>query len=663
MTNLLRRNYDFAIFSLVVSAFVLVACQRLGTVPVYETDESFTLQVPYEMLQHGKLALPMYRYLGGNIENVWHSYTPVYFVLLSGYLKVFGFGVLQGRAFNLITAVLTLVMVYLIGRKLFDWRVGLIATLMLVSDLTFLERSRLLRNDYAAAMFALLAFYLYQRAEERRSSRLLLASGLAAGAGVMCHTTVLYMLGVICILILLKKGWRAFSSRELYIFTSGALAMMAYEIIYDLIDLKNFLLQNREDDLHFGVLETGGWWQNLLRERLRYLEWYSGGAMFPALPRTLSHLFQLLTAIAMIYLIARSARGVRRQMNDDPRRAILVAAVLTVLFIALLGGNKQIYYIAHLAPWFALCVGVLLRDGLAMLGRIRSASAAWSKPVCIAASGVVLFALGVYGYQLAKQNMRYVREVRNPNLVSFQEISGVLAATVPEGLCPVAIQAPVIWLAFPEKDRCFADIESRMAEAVDIDGKDYALVSQRRKLHNLAQDLDQKYHLIGEMFDTPYGTLAVYYTGSDPRYLSLPSRRYHFFRRLSGHVTDEQIAVAREIWSGSSSLPIIVNPSERGMTSSTLIDVSSVELVPHMIYQIAVDGSSAGEWELVIVDERTGEWFERVEITGKEHAGRVEELFRNPNAGHVRLAVRPLKNNSADSIQISRISIREVGQL
>jgi hypothetical protein len=298
-----------------------------------------------------------------------------------------------------------------------------------------------------------------------------------------------------------------------------------------------------------------------------------------------------------------------------------------------------------------------------MLGRIRSASVAWAKPVFIAASGVVLVALVVYGYQLAKQNVRYVREVRNPNLASFQEISGVLAATVPEGLCPVAIQAPVIWLAFPEKDRCFADIEARMPEAADIDGKDYALVSQPRKLHNLGQDLDQKYHLIGELFDTPYGSLAVYYTGSDPRYLSLPLRRYYFFRKLGGHVSDEQIAVAREIWSASGSLPIILNPPEREVTSSALIDVSSVELVPHMIYQIAVEGASLGEWELVIVDERTGEWFERVEITGKEHARKVEELFRNPSAGRIRLAVRPLKNNSADSIQISRISIREVSQL
>src|SRR5438132_1956785 len=109
-------NRDFGILTLIVAAFVTLASQRLGTVPVPEGDEAFTLQVPYEMLYRGKLALPMLRYLGGNIENVWHSFIPLYFVLLTGFHKLFGFGLVQGRLFNLITASFTLLMVYLIGR-------------------------------------------------------------------------------------------------------------------------------------------------------------------------------------------------------------------------------------------------------------------------------------------------------------------------------------------------------------------------------------------------------------------------------------------------------------------------------------------------------------------------------------------------------------------
>src|SRR4030095_6525249 len=162
----MRFKLDLVIVGLVIAAFVFVAAQRLGAAPVPEGDEAFTLQVPYEMLNRGKLALPMFRYLGGNIENVWHSYIPVYFLILSGFHELFGFGLEQGRAFNLMTAALTLLMVYLIGRRLFDWRAGLIAVVLLVGDPIFFERSRLLRDDFAAAFFALLAFYLYELAEE-----------------------------------------------------------------------------------------------------------------------------------------------------------------------------------------------------------------------------------------------------------------------------------------------------------------------------------------------------------------------------------------------------------------------------------------------------------------------------------------------------------------
>src|SRR5262249_20020933 len=143
----LKYHFDFLIVVLVIASFVAVASQRLGTVPVPEGDEAVTLQGPYEMLNHGKLAFPMLPCLGGNIENSWHSYIPVFFVIMTAYHKVFGFGLAEGRAFNLMTAALTLLMLYLIGRKLFDWRAGLIAVVLLIGDQTFFERSRLVRDD------------------------------------------------------------------------------------------------------------------------------------------------------------------------------------------------------------------------------------------------------------------------------------------------------------------------------------------------------------------------------------------------------------------------------------------------------------------------------------------------------------------------------------
>jgi 4-amino-4-deoxy-L-arabinose transferase-like glycosyltransferase len=542
-----KSNLDFALVTLVIGGFVIVAAQRLGTVPVPEGDEAFTLQVPYEMLVRGKLALPMLRYLGGNIENVWHSFTPVCFLLLSGFLKLFGLGIVQGRAFNLVTAALTLLTVYLIGRKLFDWRAGLVAVVMLIGDQTFLERSRLLRNDYAAASFALLAYFLYEMAERRKSARLLAASGLAAGAGVMCHTNILYMVAAICLLIVLREGWRAFRSRNLYVFAGSALLAMAYEIVYDAIDYKNFLLQNRGDDLHFRVLGYLGFWQNVLEEKSRYAKWYTGGLMFPGLSQITLRVFQVLTVLAIIYLVVYCARCINRSgIMSDPKVRVFIVTLVVVLFHAVIISHKRIYYFAHLAPWFALCVGILARDGLDWISRLRRENVPRARLAHRVAVALIALAVTGYGLQLASQYREYLTRVRNPDLASFEEFTAAIRSIVPEELCPVAVKNPSVWLAFPETDLCFATIEGRMKEDLDIDGNQYALVTRPNfSLDRTAKPEGSRvgsedaglrdYHLLGEMRETPYGSLLIYYTGKDPRYLALEPKRYQFFGDLRGH--------------------------------------------------------------------------------------------------------------------------------
>jgi 4-amino-4-deoxy-L-arabinose transferase-like glycosyltransferase len=538
----LKSRWDILLLIVIVCGFVFVAAQRLGAVPVPEGDEAFTLQVPYEMLNHGRLALPMLRYLGGNIENVWHSFTPVAFLLMSGFFKLFGFGLEQGRAFNLLTAATTLVMVYFISRRLFDWRAGLFAVLMMVGDQTFIERSRLLRNDYAAATFALLAFYLFEIARKRQSKGFTVASGLAAGAGVMCHTNILYIIIALGLLILMDDGWRAIKQSRLYLFGLSAFAVMAYEVIYDLIDYRNFALQNRGDDLHFRVLSPAGFLQNALEERLRYARWWAGSAMFDDFPTPATHVFQLLTVVAVIYLAFVFVRQWRRgPLTTDARVRVFVVLLVVVLFHAIIVSHKRIYYLAHLAPWFAIAVGILLGDAIARIRAWRTDRAPRAQLAYRLGTAFITVALIVYAGLLVRQATRFVREVRNPQLATFDELELALREIIPAGLCPVAVKNPSVWLAFPESDRCFATIENRMKEALDLDGNEYALVTRPNvtargsERANSIEMADEKYHLLGEIRDTAYGTLLIYYTGRDPRILALASKRFQFNGLERGH--------------------------------------------------------------------------------------------------------------------------------
>lgn len=538
----LKRHFDLLLFALLVACFAFIAAKGLGIVPVPETDEAYTLQVAYEVVHHNRIALPMYRYLGGNIENNWHSYTPVYFGLLGGFFKIFSWGIVEGRAFNLITALATLIMMYLIARRLFDWRAAMIAALLLISDQTFLERARLLRNDYAAAFFAMLAFYLFEIAEEKRRNWLYVASGLAAGAGVMCHTNILYMISAIGLLMLLRNGWRIIKSKKLYLFAVNAFLMMAYEVVAVLLDWQNFLQQNRGDKLHFQVLEGGGWLQNIWREQKRYLLWRAGGEMFLNVPRTLLHVFQLLTVVALIYLTIRFLLTLKnRAFLSDYRFHILLVTLVVMIFLAVLGGNKDIYYIAHLAPWFAICVGVLLRDGLqAILNfkREQQGRKLLGQYGYQIGTACVLSVCLLFGYQFLKQQRRYLREVRNPELASFAEIKDALQDIVANALCPVAMKAPEMWLAFPERDYCFATIEERTKQKFEEDPQPYALImanASQRARSRWTKEFDEKYHLLGELKDTAYGDIKVYYTGKDERFLQIAPKQLQFFGNQHGH--------------------------------------------------------------------------------------------------------------------------------
>jgi 4-amino-4-deoxy-L-arabinose transferase-like glycosyltransferase len=676
----LRSNLDFALLAVIVAGFCYVAAQRLGAVPLPDSgDEAMILQVPYEMLHHGRLALPMYRYLGGNIENVWHSFTPVYFVILSAFLKVFGVGLLEGRVFNLITAAAVLVMVYLIGRRCFERRVGLIAVLLLVADATFLDRSRMLRNDFAAAFFALLAYYFYELAEEKKSARFYIAAGLAAGAGVMCHTNVLYMLGAIGLLILLRDGWRALTASKLYLYAASAVAVMAYEIVYDLIDYQNFRAQNSGDKAHFTALSSDGLLNNFVNEQARYRAWYSGGELSVSVPLILLHLFQLLTVISIIYLIMVSLRRLKTgNLLNDPRTRILIVTVSAMLFFALVTGTRRKYviYMPHLTPWFALCAGILLRDSWSWIRQSRFNQSRTAHQLVTAS---LVLAVALYGLLLIRQQVKFIAAVRNPNLAAFDELRAALRDIVPQGVCPASVMYPVMWLAFPEADRCYASLERRMANAIDIDGKDYAVIIPSRQNPVWLKEPDENYHLLGEMQNTPYGDLRIYYTGADAGYRELAAKRYQFFGKWRGYVSGEPAAAAREVWSADAAAlsryanvadPVIsaeglaIQPLGKGGRKDRLIELCSVDLQPNTAYQIILDATSTdARAEVLVMDERSGIFLEQLRIVGQAGPQRVEKTFRTLDEARVKLAVRPAARNSTDLLRLSRISIRELGSL
>jgi hypothetical protein len=653
----LKRHLDLALLGMVAAAFAGAAAIRLGTYPVYETDESYTLQVAYEILNRGTLALPMYRFLGGNIDNVWHSFTPLYFFSLSGFLKVFGFGVLQGRIFNLIAALCCLILVYLIGRRLFNWSVGLIAVVMMVSDPTVLQRARMVRNDYPAEALALLAFYLYELAEDRKATRYFIASGLAAGAGMMCHPSILYVVAAIGVLMLLRRGWGLVREKPLYQFAAGVVAVSLYEIAYDAVDYKNLLQQYRGDNLHFGILSIGGLWSNLLDEPTRYIRWYRiYDVTFQTIPLTLLHLFQFLIAAAIVYLIVRTVRLIRPGHRlDEPRTRLLIVTLVAMLFLAFIL-HKAGYYNIHVITWFSLCVGVFLSDAARAVMRLPGLAS--NRPVRATATLCIALLVACFATLLGRQYKRYIIEARNPDAASSAEFTAVLSSVVPPNLCPVAVMAPVLWLSFPDRDRCFATLERRMSEAVHIDGQDYALIMRPKVSDHWAWDLSSNRHLLAELIETPYGNFNIYYTGTDRVYLDSPPSRIYFFGQWNGHASQEQVDAARVVWSAGADGPLTPASNQRaqsggdnrlpesaGNSSASSLPMT-IPLKRRTIYTIEFTCPvSSANSELLVTESETGRRLRQIPIVAKDGEGTAADIFRTLGGDGVTLQILPAQES------------------
>jgi len=492
----------------------------------------------------------------------------------------------------------------------------------------------------------------------------------------MCHTNVLYILVAIGMLMLLRHGWRVIREKSVYQFAAGSAAVMAYEIIYDLVDWKNFVLQNRQDEMHFSVLDAWGWWTNLRGEFTRYASWYDGYLKIGA-PLTLLHVFLWLSGAALVYLLVRVALQVRRgNVAEDPRVRLLVATLVIVLVFAVVTQRKVVLYVIHLAPWFALAAGVMLRDGLGLLGRLRVAvwpRAKWAYAVAVT---VIACAVGFYGFYAARQTRDYLRAVNDPQRATFEEIAGVLRAVVPEDVCPLSVKQGVLWLAFPEKDYCFAAIENRMRGELNIKGHEYALIASGRrnkKEGTLLRELTQGAKLIAQLRRTAWGTLSVYYTGANPEYLSLAPAHFLFFGRERGYVSENEIEAAREVWAaGAEELSQLASGEHRIASSGDFtiqknadatgaVKLGAIDLRPATVYQLILETSKQrARWQIIVSDEETSAVIYEGKLGAHDEAQHFTDLFKTKTSGRILVSLRCAGQESEASITVSRISLREV---
>ncbi len=190
----MRNYWHLAVLVLIVLLSLLVR--------LYFLD--FNVEV--DVSDEGEYLIMAESFAKGEIVFQWPYYRPFLIPMFWGLLIRLGFGLDTIRFSILMFSLLSNLLVYLIGRDLFNRKVGLLAAFFFVffPD-EILHSTRVLLNVPALAMW-LLSIYLFQRAYFKKSNALLYFCGLISGLAVLVYNQNLVLIGFYFLFLLVAGG-------------------------------------------------------------------------------------------------------------------------------------------------------------------------------------------------------------------------------------------------------------------------------------------------------------------------------------------------------------------------------------------------------------------------------------------------------------------------
>src|SRR3989338_1793243 len=190
----------------------------------------------------------------------FHDHPPLNFLLNFFALSLFGPAAWATRIVSAISGLISVGLIYLIGKKIFNERVGFIASLFLAVNVFMVWVSRIGLQESLLISLILASFYFFILALEKQNY-LTLAFGFLALSFLTKYTAIFILPVYLLILFWQKRGW--LKSRQLYLSVLLFLIIISPVIFYNL-----FLFQSRGHfDLQlsyiFGLTDKVTGWQEL----------------------------------------------------------------------------------------------------------------------------------------------------------------------------------------------------------------------------------------------------------------------------------------------------------------------------------------------------------------------------------------------------------------
>lgn len=425
MNNQTAGLFDGLANRLLLLAIILVVTYQffsIGRIPAFPTDDDGAYAAAgYQIWQTGKPGVSGYKDVAGMGRDIYvlgHIGAAAQGVIM----RFFGVSVVTALLPSVLVGLVVLAMVFLLGRKLWSARTGLIAALLLALSGVFFSATHSARPDLLVTLFLLVALWLTASAGERPNLKLALA-GLVMGMSGDVHPNgfLLAPLPLAFWILLQRPGWALLWRGVLFYGIGGVAGIIYWLATHYWPQPAEF---RRQSSLH-GLATHGvkildhGLFGAIGLELQRYLNWFWNA-------RGHRHLLEGLFVLAAGVLLAW--RGGRIG------RAIVGVWVLLFLIAAALMSNSFGWYLIFAWPLFALWLARAME-------LIELRAPRWSPFIARAALALLIVAyLGNMGlwYWKARQD------------VPMQDRLTELRNAVPAG-APVFASAG-LWFAYWDRD-------------------------------------------------------------------------------------------------------------------------------------------------------------------------------------------------------------------
>ncbi|OGZ96144.1 MAG: hypothetical protein A3I44_01870 [Candidatus Sungbacteria bacterium RIFCSPLOWO2_02_FULL_51_17] len=323
---------------------VLYAFRGLGMIDFDEAPYQTTPLEWFDPLAHPGAVTPWWVYVS------FHDHPPLVFAVQHVFLAIFGDNTIAFRLPSSIAGVMSVYLLFLIGRKLFSEKAGLFSAFGYAITLNGVYISRTGLQEAHLIFFLLLAFYVFLQGLENKKYFIWL--GVLIGLGGLVKYNFFIALPVFfAYLALFKRS--VFRLREFWI---GALLAI---IVFSPVIVYNTELYRAVGHFDFQLSHMFGQehpeWQVQPGKEIGTL----GKRLTDILPRliaTHSWLFLALVAMSLAIFCYSFIKKPRAHLQEKT----VVALTLAFLFVLIMLIGPAYRFLTMLTPFFALVVGFAL---------------------------------------------------------------------------------------------------------------------------------------------------------------------------------------------------------------------------------------------------------------------------------------------------------------